>query len=147
MRARLCIIAAIAAVAAVAPYARMSARLRAQSPQTPVIVPVNQEPHHRPVFANDELAVKPIDIVMGHHFTSTYPGSHFTTGLILAKHLPGRHVTVTHELVTVRVPGEPTEHRPLRDGEVAEWLERLEVGLTRDEEIALHAKLSAIAGG
>lgn len=54
MRAQLCVIALVAAAVAVAPTARTSARLRAQ---TPVIVPVNQEPHHRPVFANDELAV------------------------------------------------------------------------------------------
>lgn len=58
----------------------------------------------------DDLAVKPVDIVVGHHFTSTYPGSHFTTGLMLAKHLPGRHVTVTHDALTVRTPGRPTEH-------------------------------------
>ena len=48
----------------------------------------------------DELEVKPFDVVMGHHYTSTYPGSHFTTGLMLAKHLPGRHVTVTHDSLT-----------------------------------------------
>jgi quercetin dioxygenase-like cupin family protein len=57
MRARLCVIVVIAAVVAVAVIARTSAHLHAQSPQTPVIVPVNQEPHHRPVFSNDELAV------------------------------------------------------------------------------------------
>lgn len=72
----------------------------------------------------DELEVKPVDVVIGHHYTSTYPGSHFTTGLMLTKHLPGRHVTVTHDAVTVRIPGEPTEHRPLREGELEEWLAR-----------------------
>jgi arylamine N-acetyltransferase len=81
----------------------------------------------------DELEVKPVDVVMGHHFTSTYPASHFRSGLILAKHLPGRHVTVTHESVTVRTPGEPTEHRPLREGELEEWLSTLEVSLAPDE--------------
>ena len=54
---------------------------------------------------------------MGHHFTSTYPGSHFTTGLMVGRHLPGRHVTVTHESLTIRTPGRRTEHRPLREGE------------------------------
>ena len=53
----------------------------------------------------DELEVKPVDVVMGHHYTSTYPGSHFTTSLMIAKHLPGRHVTVTHESLTIRTPG------------------------------------------
>ena len=37
----------------------------------------------------DELEVKPVDVVMGHRYTSTYPGSHFTTGLVLGRHVPG----------------------------------------------------------
>jgi len=90
----------------------------------------------------DELEVKPVDVAIGHHYTSTFPGSHFTTGLILTKHLPGRHVTVTHESLTIRTPGEPTAHRPLREGEVEEWLAALEVPLTPDEEARLLAKLS-----
>jgi N-hydroxyarylamine O-acetyltransferase len=85
----------------------------------------------------DELEVKPVDVVIGHHYTSTFPGSHFTTGLILTKHLPGCHVTVTHESLTIRTPGEPTQHRPLREGEIEEWLETLEVPLTPDEESRL----------
>ena len=63
----------------------------------------------------DELPVTPLDVVMGHHFTSTFPGSHFTKGLMLTQHLEGRHVTVTHESLTVRIPGAATEHRPLRE--------------------------------
>jgi arylamine N-acetyltransferase len=89
----------------------------------------------------DELEVRPLDVVMGHHYTSTFPGSHFTTGLILARHLPGRHVTVTHEALTIRTPGEPTEHRHLRDGEIEEWLATLEVRLSSDEQSRLHARL------
>jgi N-hydroxyarylamine O-acetyltransferase len=94
----------------------------------------------------DELEVKPVDVVIGHHYTSTFPGSHFTTGLILTKHLPGRHVTVTHETLTVRTPGGPTEHRPLLEGEVEDWLAILEVPLTADEKTRLLARLQAIAG-
>lgn len=93
----------------------------------------------------DELEVKPVDVVIGHHYTSTYPGSHFTTGLMLTKHLPGRHVTVTHDAVTVRIPGEPTEHRPLREGELEEWLETLEVPLTPDEKTRLLARVRGLA--
>jgi N-hydroxyarylamine O-acetyltransferase len=95
----------------------------------------------------DELAVQPVDVVIGHHYTSTFPGSHFRSGLILAKHLPGRHVTVTHESMTVRTPGEPTEHRPLRDGELEEWLGVLEVPLTDDERAQLLTKLRALTYG
>ncbi|MGZ5398871.1 MAG: arylamine N-acetyltransferase family protein [Nocardioides sp.] len=93
----------------------------------------------------DELDVKPVDVVMGHHYTSTFPGSHFTTGLILTKHLPGRHVTVTHESLTIRTPGEPTAHQPLHEGEIEEWLAILEVPLTPDEEGRLLTKLKALA--
>ena len=44
--------------------------------------------------------------------------------LMLTKHLDGRHVAVTHETVTVRRPGAPTEHRRLREGELGELLRR-----------------------
>lgn len=93
----------------------------------------------------DELEVKPVDVVIGHHYTSTFSGSHFTTGLILTKHLPGCHVTVTHESLTIRTPGEPTEHRPLHEGEIEEWLETFEVPLTPDEESRLLTRLRALA--
>ena len=81
----------------------------------------------------DELPVTPLDVVMGHHFTSTFPGSHFTTGLMVTQHRPGRHVTVTHDTLTVRVAGGPTEHRPLRDGELGSWLTDLDARLAADE--------------
>ncbi len=93
----------------------------------------------------DELEVKPVDVVIGHHYTSTFPGSHFSTGLILTKHLPGRHVTVTHESLTIRTPGQPTEHRPLHDGELEEWLVTLEVPLTPEEKAGLLARLGTLA--
>ena len=93
----------------------------------------------------DELEVRPVDVVMGHHFTSTYPGSHFTTGLMVGRHLPGRHVTVTHESVTIRVPGQPTQHRPLRRGELDDWLSTLEVPLRPDERARLLEKAGELA--
>lgn len=96
---------------------------------------------------SDELAVHPLDVVMGHHFTSTFPGSHFTSGLMLTRHLDGRHVTVTHESLTVRTPGEPTEHRPLREGEVEEWLATLDARLTPDEQARLLDALRTLPGG
>jgi N-hydroxyarylamine O-acetyltransferase len=92
----------------------------------------------------DELEVVPADVLVGHHFTSTFPGSHFTTGLMVTRHLPGRHVTVTHESLTVRTPGEPTEHRPLREGEIEQWLANLEVPLEADEMGLLRARLQAL---
>ncbi len=92
----------------------------------------------------DELEVKPVDVVMGHHFTSTYPGSHFTTGLMIGKHQADFHVTVTHQSLTIRAPGQPTDHRPLRDGELDEWLTTLEVPLTDDERTRLIDKVRTL---
>ena len=92
----------------------------------------------------DELEVQPVDVVIGHHFTSTFPGSHFTKGLMVTKHVPGRHITVTHESLTVRTPGRPTEHRPLREGELEQWLEDLEVPLLPDEIAGLQGALQRL---
>ncbi len=86
------------------------------------------------MHTTDELPVRPVDVVMGHHFTSTSPTSHFTTGLILTRHLDARHVTVTHETVTVRRAGKPTEHRPLREGELPELFDELGANLSPEDE-------------
>lgn len=93
----------------------------------------------------DDLPVHPVDVAMGHHFTSTSPTSHFTRGLLLAKHLSGRHVTVTSDAVTVRRPGEPTEHRPQREDELPELLRELAVPLTDEEEERLLGVVAALA--
>jgi arylamine N-acetyltransferase len=92
----------------------------------------------------DELPVLPVDVVMGHHYTSTFPTSHFRSGLMITKHEDGQHVSVTGTTVTVRRPGKPTEHRDLEPGELAEWLRAL-VRLTSDEETRLIARLADLA--
>jgi len=94
----------------------------------------------------DELEVLPVDVVMGHHFTSTHPASHFTRTLVVARYLPGRHVTVTHDALTVRTPGRPTEHRALGADELGGWLTTLEVPLTTDERSRLLERVRALAG-
>ncbi|WTW92099.1 arylamine N-acetyltransferase [Streptomycetaceae bacterium NBC_01309] len=86
------------------------------------------------MHTTDELPVLPADVVIGHHYTSTHPDSHFVRTLMIARHLPDRHVTLTEATLTVRRPGVPTEHRPLHDGELADWLRVLAVPLTPDEE-------------
>ncbi|GAA1548855.1 arylamine N-acetyltransferase family protein [Nocardioides humi] len=92
----------------------------------------------------DELPVLPVDVVMGHHYTSTFPTSHFRTGLMLTRHQDGRHVTVTGSTLTVRRPGAPTEHRDLADGELRDWLHALAVPLTPEEERRLLARLAEL---
>lgn len=95
------------------------------------------------MHTTDELPVQPVDVTMGHHFTSTYPESHFRHSLMLTKHGDGRHTAVSADSVTVRRPGEPTEHRKLRDGELEQLLHELEVPLTSSEEARL---LEVVAG-
>jgi len=87
--------------------------------------------------------VQPPDLVSGHHYTSTHPVSHFRHGLMVTKHADGRHTSVTHRAVTVRRPGEPTEHRDLADGELQHLVHDLGVPLTVDEE----ARLLEVAAG
>lgn len=97
------------------------------------------------MHTTDELPVHPVDVEMGHHFTSTFPTSHFRSGLMVGKHLPGRHVTVTDGTVTIRRPAAPTEHRALRSGELSEWLATLAVELTDDEHRRLMERFPTTA--
>ena len=64
--------------------------------------------------------------------------------LMLTRHLDGRHVAVTHETVTVRRPGTPTEHRELREGELPDLLDELAVPLTADERAGLLARVKGL---
>lgn len=98
------------------------------------------------MHTTDELPVQQVDLRAGHHFTSTYPTSSFRHGLMLTRHLPDRHVAVTHEAVTVRRPGEPTEHHALAEGELRSLLEELRVGLTDDETERLLAVVHDLRG-
>lgn len=96
------------------------------------------------MHTTDELPVLPVDVAIGHHYTSTHPASHFTRTLVITRHFPGRHVTVTHEAVTVRPADAPTEHRPMHVDELAEWLRVLEVPLTTDEEQRLLKRVAEL---
>ena len=98
------------------------------------------------MHTHDELPVQPLDVLVGHHYTSTFPTIHFRNMLMVTKHLPGRHVSVTHETVTVRRPGEPTQHRELRDGELAELFDELGVPLTDDERARLLERVDGLRG-
>ncbi|MBX6390589.1 MAG: arylamine N-acetyltransferase [Frankia sp.] len=85
------------------------------------------------MHTHDELPVEPIDLVCGHHYTSTFPTSHFRHGLMIARYGDGQHTTVTHTTVTIRRPGRPTEHRDLGPDELPDLLRALAVPLTTDE--------------
>jgi N-hydroxyarylamine O-acetyltransferase len=103
-----------------------------------------RDEHWELMHTHDELPVQPVDLAVGHHFTSTYPTIHFRQMLMLTRHVDDRHVAVTHETVTVRRPGAATEHRELSDGELAEWLDELAVHLTADERTALDNRVRGL---
>ena len=103
-----------------------------------------RDEHWEPMHTHDELPVQPLDVTVGHHYTSTFPTIHFRNMLMVTKHLSGRHVAVTHETVTVRRPGEPTEHRELRDGELTDLLDELGVPLTGDERERLLSRVDGL---
>ena len=89
------------------------------------------------MHTHDELPVQPPDLVTGHHYTSTFPGSHFRHGLMVTRHQEGQHTSLTHRTVTVRRPGQPTEHREIEVAELRDHLHQLEVPLTDEEEAQL----------
>jgi len=93
---------------------------------------------------HDELPVHPVDLVAAHHYTSTYPHVHFRHGLMLARHRPGRPITVTESTVAVRRPGAPTEHRGISLDEIAGLLPELAVPLIADEARRLIERLGEI---
>ncbi|MCE1177648.1 MAG: arylamine N-acetyltransferase [Micrococcales bacterium] len=86
------------------------------------------------MHTTDELPVRPVDVAMGHHWTSTSPSSHFLQSLTVARHSrdddgAATHTTVTVDGVTHRRAGEPTRQRPLDVDELPELL----ANLTDDE--------------
>lgn len=99
------------------------------------------------MHTTDELPVQQVDLRAGHHFTSTYPTSHFRHGLMVTRHLPDRHVAVTHDAVTVRRPGQPTVHHELAEGELESLLGELRVGLTDEETERLLAVVGQLRSG
>ena len=82
---------------------------------------------------HDELPVRPVDVVHGHHYTSTFPTSIFRQMLMVAGHAGDRHLTLTESTVTVRRAGAPAEHREITVAELPDLLHELNVPLTDDE--------------
>ena len=93
---------------------------------------------------HDELPVRPVDVVHGHHYTSTFPTSIFRQMLMVAGHAGDSHVTLTESTVTVRRPGAPTEHREIALSELSNLLHELNVPLTDDELERLLSRLAEL---
>jgi N-hydroxyarylamine O-acetyltransferase len=93
---------------------------------------------------HDELPVRPVDVVHGHHYTSTFPASIFRQMLMVAGHAGDRHLTLTESTVTVRRAGAPTEHRQIGVDEMPDLLHELNVPLTDDELQRLSKRLAEL---
>ena len=92
--------------------------------------------------AHDELPVRPVDVVHGHHYTSTFPASIFRQMLMVAGQSGDSHLTLTESTVTVRRPGAATEHREIDLDELPNLLHELNVPLRDDELERLLSRLA-----
>jgi len=93
----------------------------------------------------DTLPVRPVDVAMGHHWTSTQPKSHFMTFLMCVAHGTDEDgaaliATLSADAVTIRRPGQPTEHRAITADDFAELpglIDSLGANLTAAEGAAI----------
>ena len=93
---------------------------------------------------HDELPVRPVDVVHGHHYTSTFPTSIFRQMLMVAGYAGDRHLTLTESTVTARRAGEQTEHREITVEQLPALLRELNVPLTDDELERLMKRLAEL---
>ena len=93
---------------------------------------------------HDELPVRPVDVVHGNHYTSTFPNSIFRQMLMVAGFAGDRHLTLTGSTMTVRRAGEPTEHREIAVEELPALLRELNVPITDDELERLLQRLAEL---
>ena len=104
---------------------------------------VNDEWEH--MHTTDLLPVRPVDIALGHHWTSTQPASHFATTLMVTRHgLDAEgplHTSVSLDGIVVRRPGRPTSHKRLDVESLGAVLDELGAGLTADETTRLVQRL------
>ncbi len=101
------------------------------------------------MHTTDELPVRPVDVAMGHHFTSTHPTSHFRSTFMLARHDVAddgtpTQTTVTLDGVTERRAGAPSSQRPLDPAELPDLVSRLGAHLTDDETVRLVGRVGQL---
>lgn len=93
---------------------------------------------------HDELPVRPVDLVHGHHYTSTFPTSNFRQMLMVTGHTADSHVSITESTMTIRRPGAATEHRSIELDDVPDLLRRLHVPLAAEELERLMRRLTEL---
>ncbi|WP_182358722.1 arylamine N-acetyltransferase family protein [Tomitella gaofuii] len=95
----------------------------------------------------DGLPVKPADVRTGHFITSCEPDSPFVNHLMVMRHMPYGHVTITEGARTVRCAGRPTEHSEISVAEVVDGVRELGLRLADGERDLLAAKVGGLRRG
>jgi N-hydroxyarylamine O-acetyltransferase len=85
-----------------------------------------------------------IDYVVGNHFTSTYPESHFRHGLIVARTLPDRRLALRNREFAVHTLGEESVHRVLQSTDEIKRVIEEQLGIRLPASPLLDAKLDAL---
>ena len=91
----------------------------------------------------DESTVHPADVRMGHLMTSTGEDSVFRHHLMVMRHTPAGHVTLTEHGVTERAAGQDTGQQDLTAAEVVARVRDLGVSLSEGEA----ARLTSVVRG
>lgn len=92
----------------------------------------------------EEPTVHPADVRMGHLMTSTAEDSVFRHHLMVMRHSPGGHVTVTEHGVTERAAGQDTRQQDLTASEVVGRVRDLGVSLSEGEAARLTSVVQSL---
>lgn len=85
-----------------------------------------------------------IDYVVGNHFTSTYPSSHFRHGLIVARTLADRRLGLRNREFVVHTLGQESERRVLSSTDEIKRVIEDQFGICLPTSPLLDAKLDAL---
>lgn len=85
-----------------------------------------------------------IDYVVGNHFTSTYPPSHFRHGLIVARTLADRRLGLRNREFVVHALGQESERRTLQSTDEIKRVIEEQFGIRLPASPMLDAKLAAL---
>lgn len=92
--------------------------------------------------------VRPVDVRLGHHYTSTAPSSPFRSSLMIGRYDGEGHTAITVAAgtcaVTSRRAGQPTSRREVTLDEVVATSSALAGGLTSDELVGLRQVLEEL---
>src|SRR5690606_19794317 len=93
----------------------------------------------------EPLPVQPVDVHTGHQITSLgLANDRFTRNLIVTRHTPDGHVTVTQNTRTVRPDHAPTTHEQITPVEAVDTVRDLGIVLVDDEPERLRRVLAEL---